>query len=228
MYREMRRAAARLRWRTRASTRWFCSATATSCTPPAPAGRCWTPACHTSSGRWRSCSPTTSIRTCSCRSARAPRRSRRSPPTTFTAPLYLEFDEGVEHFARVLADLIPPGASGRGRRADRRDAPGRRQTVPRGSAVGCRAGGRPGQAGQDHRPDRLYPQGVSHHRGGGGRRPEGVGPGSPPDRPVGDVRAPCIRTRRDREHARCDLAGDARLAGRRGRGPRTATWRCRC
>ena len=25
-------------------------------------------------------------------------------------PLYLEFDEGVEHFAQVLADLVPPGA----------------------------------------------------------------------------------------------------------------------
>ena len=25
-------------------------------------------------------------------------------------PLYLEFDEGVEHFARVVADLIPAGA----------------------------------------------------------------------------------------------------------------------
>jgi len=26
-------------------------------------------------------------------------------------PLYLEFDEGVEHFAKVLASLVPPGAS---------------------------------------------------------------------------------------------------------------------
>src|ERR1700720_2104777 len=26
-------------------------------------------------------------------------------------PLYLEFDEGVEHFAKVLADLVPPGAT---------------------------------------------------------------------------------------------------------------------
>ncbi len=26
-------------------------------------------------------------------------------------PLYLEFDEGVEHFAQVLADLIPTGAT---------------------------------------------------------------------------------------------------------------------
>ena len=26
-------------------------------------------------------------------------------------PLYLEFDEGVEHFARVIAELVPPGAT---------------------------------------------------------------------------------------------------------------------
>ena len=41
-------------------------------------------------------------------------------------PLYLEFDEGVEHFASVLAELVPAGAVGRGRRTDRCDASGRR------------------------------------------------------------------------------------------------------
>ncbi len=36
--------------------------------------------------------------------------------------------------------------------------------VPGGPTVGCRAGGRPGQAGQDGRPDLVHPQGVPHHR----------------------------------------------------------------
>ena len=40
--------------------------------------------------------------------------------------LYLELDEGVEQFARVIAELIPPGSRRRGRRDDRRDAPRRR------------------------------------------------------------------------------------------------------
>ncbi len=57
-------------------------------------------------------------------------------------PLYLEFDEGVEHFAKVLAGLVPPGATvavdeltGAMRRAAG-------PAVPRRAAVGCRAGGR--------------------------------------------------------------------------------------
>ena len=68
-------------------------------------------ACLTSNGRSRSCWPTTSIRTCSCRSARARRRSREIPADHLHPPLYLEFDEGVDHFARVVAELIPPGAT---------------------------------------------------------------------------------------------------------------------
>ncbi len=40
--------------------------------------------------------------------------------------LYLELDEGVEQFARVISDLIPPGSQRRRRRDDRRDAPRRR------------------------------------------------------------------------------------------------------
>jgi Xaa-Pro aminopeptidase len=33
------------------------------------------------------------------------------PPDHLHGPLYLELEEGVEHFARVIADLIPPGAT---------------------------------------------------------------------------------------------------------------------
>jgi Xaa-Pro dipeptidase len=33
------------------------------------------------------------------------------PPDHVHGPLYLEFDEGVDHFAEVLAGLVPPGAS---------------------------------------------------------------------------------------------------------------------
>ena len=33
------------------------------------------------------------------------------PADHLHGPLYLEFDEGVEHFARILADLLPPGAT---------------------------------------------------------------------------------------------------------------------
>ena len=64
------------------------------------------------------------------------------PADHLHGPLYLEFDEGVEHFAQVLADLVPPGATvavdeltGAMRRA-------RRPAVPGGPAVGRRAGGR--------------------------------------------------------------------------------------
>ena len=50
--------------------------------------------------------------------------SRELPADHVHGPLYLEFDEGVEHFAKVLADLVPARRDGRGRRADRCDAPG--------------------------------------------------------------------------------------------------------
>ena len=33
------------------------------------------------------------------------------PPDHLHGPLYLELEEGVQHFARVIADLIPPGAT---------------------------------------------------------------------------------------------------------------------
>ncbi|OBK76270.1 Xaa-Pro peptidase family protein [Mycobacterium sp. 1274761.0] len=55
----------------------------------------------------------------------------RVPPDHLHGPLYLEFDEGVEHFARMLAGLVPPNAcvavdemSGAMRRAADRLFPG--------------------------------------------------------------------------------------------------------
>src|SRR4029077_15082510 len=33
------------------------------------------------------------------------------PADHLHGPLYLELEEGVEHFARVIGDLIPPGAT---------------------------------------------------------------------------------------------------------------------
>ena len=79
-------------------------------------------------------------------------------------PLYLEFDEGVEHFAQVVAELIPAGATvavdeltGAMRRAG--DA-----AVPRRTAVGRRARGRGREAGEDTGPDRLHPPGLPDHR----------------------------------------------------------------
>src|SRR3984957_7766062 len=33
------------------------------------------------------------------------------PPDHLHGPLYLELEEGVQHFARVIPDLIPPGAT---------------------------------------------------------------------------------------------------------------------
>ena len=145
----MRRPAAGLDEGRRASTRWSCSATATSSTPPAPAGRCSMPGCRTSSGRSRSSSPTTNTRTCSCRSARAAPSSRRCPPTTSTARSTSNSTRACEHFAKVLAGLVPAGRSRGRRRADRRDAPRRRRLFPGGTADGRRAGGRAGEAGED-------------------------------------------------------------------------------
>ena len=57
-------------------------------------------------------------------------------------PLYLEFDEGVEHFAQRARRPGPRRRDRRGRRTHRRDAPRRGPAVPRRTAVGCRAGGR--------------------------------------------------------------------------------------
>ena len=72
------------------------------------------------------------------------------PPDHLHPPLYLEFDEGVDHFARVsAASSSRPGATvavdeltGAMRRAAD-------QLVPRRIAVGRRTRGRRGQAGED-------------------------------------------------------------------------------
>ena len=67
-----------------------------------------------------------------------------------------------------------------------------------------------GEAGEDHRPDRLHPQGLPDHRAGGRRRPEVSWHPACARWTCRRVRAPRIRTRRHHEHDRGDLAGDAR------------------
>ena len=69
------------------------------------------PGCATSNVPSLSCWPTTNTPTCSCRSVRANRTESHVPADHLHEPLYLEFDEGVEHFAKVIADLIPRGAT---------------------------------------------------------------------------------------------------------------------
>ena len=64
----------------------------------------------------------------------APPRESRSRTTICTAPVYLEFDHGVEQFARVLAEADPAGRGHRRRRADRGDAAVRRTLFPGGPA----------------------------------------------------------------------------------------------
>jgi Xaa-Pro aminopeptidase len=54
-------------------------------------------------------------------------------------PVYLEFDSGVECFARELAELIPSGAT---------------QAVPRGTSVGC--GHRSGRRAIGEDPGRAF------------------------------------------------------------------------
>ena len=151
------------------------------------------------------------------------------PADHLHGPLYLEFDEGVEHFATVLAELIPAGATvavdeltGAMRRAGDRLFPGgppvgrrRRWSAPRKLVK------TPDQIACIRKACRITEAG---HR----RRPEGAGAGRAADRPVGRVRAPRVRTRRHRQHARGDLAGDADLARPTARGRPTAIWRCRC
>ena len=145
-------------------------------------------------------------------------------------PLYLEFDEGVEHFATVLADLVPAGATvavdeltGAMRRAAGRLFPG-------GPPSDAGAGGRAGQAGQDVRPDLA----ASARRAASPSRPSSrcrssLAPGVRQIDLSAAVRPARVRTRRHREHARGHLAGDADDAEQRRRsGPPPATWRCRC
>ena len=112
----------------------------------------------------RSCSPTTSIRTCSCRSARARRPSRSCRPTTCTGRSTSNSTRASSISRRCWPSWCPPVPSvavdeltGAMRRAAG-------TAVPGGSAVGRRTGGRPGEAGQDARPDLVHPQGVPDHR----------------------------------------------------------------
>ena len=114
--------------------------------------------------RWPSCSPTTNIPHLYMPFREGSAFDSEVPADHVHGPLYLEFDEGVEHFAKVLAGLVPPGATvavdeltGAMRRAAGR-------LFPAGPPSDAALGGRSGQAGEDGRPDLLRPQGVSHHR----------------------------------------------------------------
>ena len=96
-------------------------------------------------------------------------RVARCPPTTCTARSTSNSTRASSISRKVLADLVPAGATvavdeltGAMRRAAG-------PAVPVGSAVGCRAGRRPGEAGEDARPDLVRPQGVPDHRRGHGR-----------------------------------------------------------
>src|SRR6202022_3060401 len=118
------------------------------------------------------------------------------PADHLHGPLYLELEEGVEHFARVIGDLIPPGAN---------VAVDEMTGAMRRAAIGCRGGGGSGQPGQDTRPDRLPAQSHSHHRAGHGRCAKAVGAGRAEDRSVSQAGGRGIHTGRDGQHARGDL-----------------------
>ena len=101
------------------------------------------------------------------------RRSRSCPPTTCTARCTSNSTRASEHFAKVVADLVPAGATvavdemtGAMRRAADRLFPG---GPPSDAALVVGAG----QAGEDVRSDLLHPQGVPHHRRGRRRGAEG-------------------------------------------------------
>ena len=59
----------------------------------------------------RSCWPTTNIRICSCRIRSGAAADAPVPADHLHGPVYLEFDHGVEEFARTLSGLIPRGAT---------------------------------------------------------------------------------------------------------------------
>ena len=83
----------------------------TSSTRPGRVGRCSTRGCPTSNAPLPWCSPRTNTRISSCRSGKAAPSTRSCRPTTCNGPLYLEFEEGVQSFAKVLAGLVRPSAS---------------------------------------------------------------------------------------------------------------------
>ena len=60
------------------------------------------------------------------------------PADHLHGPVYLEFDEGVEHFARRAGRTDPGRSGGRGRRAHRRHAPRREARLFPGGAPGRR------------------------------------------------------------------------------------------
>ena len=129
-------------------------------------------------------------------------------------PVYLEYDEGAELFAAQLAELVPAGAviavdelTGAMRRIQHRLFPG--GLVDAGRIVSD------GQGDQDRRRAGLHAAGPADHRGGHRRRRTGGGARRPPGGPVRPVRPPRVRTGRDRQRARPDLAGDAAKPGGR-------------
>ena len=69
-------------------------------------------------------------------------------PHRLHGPVYLEFDHGVAQFARMLAELVPPGATIAVDRTDRRDAPVSGHAVSVGPAAGGGDRGRRRAAGQ--------------------------------------------------------------------------------
>ena len=86
-------------------------------------------------------------------------------------PTYLDLDEGVEAFARTLADLIPSDGDGRHRRRDRRHAPAPRARCfadwpPRAASEVMGAA----RLVQDTRRAGLSPPFAVDHRAGHGRR----------------------------------------------------------
>ncbi len=124
-------------------------------------------------------------------------------------PLYLEFDEGVEHFAKVLADLVPAGATvavdeltGAMRRAQARLFPS----------------GPPSDAAQVVGPAKLVktPDQIACIRNACRITEEAMvdvqkalAPGVRQIDLSAAVRPACLRIGRHRQHARGHLAGDA-------------------
>ena len=90
-------------------------------------------------------------------------------------PVYLEFDHGVAHFARLLAELIPPGAT---IAVDELTGAMRRcggHAVSLGPAAGGGDSGRRRAADQDPRRGFVPSPGGPDHRGSHGGCAEGAG-----------------------------------------------------
>ena len=209
-----------------ASTQWSCWATPPWSTPPGPVGRSAIQAGPTSSGRWRSWSPTTSGRTCSCRCVRARGLRTGLAPDHLHGPVYLEFDEGVQSSRRSWPQLVPAGARYRGRRVHRCHAPG--ALLFRTRSSGRRRPGRQrGQGDQDPRRARLHAQRLRITDAAMVDVQASAGPRHPPDRSVGNLFTPRLRclgatpTCSNRSGRSCPPGW------RTGCGRRTVIWRCR-